>query len=100
MASTMSAAVGEGAPWQTHTVFNQAPPLVDVDVFASNLPLVEAVQREGAGWVSDRASELGRFVGAAGGVGGGPIEWGRLANENKPVLHTFDRSGHRIDEAE
>jgi putative acyl-CoA dehydrogenase len=96
----MSAAVGEGAPWQTHTVFNQAPPLVDVDVFASNLPLVEAVQREGAGWVSDRASELGRFVGAAGGVGGGPIEWGRLANENKPVLHTFDRYGHRIDEVE
>jgi putative acyl-CoA dehydrogenase len=96
----MSAAVGEGAPWQTHTVFNQAPLLVDVDVFASNLPLVEAVQREGAGWVSDRASELGRFVGAAGGVGGGPIEWGRLANENKPVLHTFDRYGHRIDEVE
>jgi putative acyl-CoA dehydrogenase len=100
MASTMSAAVGEGAPWQTHTVFNQAPPLVDVDVFASNLPLVEAVQREGASWVSERASALGRFVGAAGGVGGSPIEWGRLANENKPVLHTFDRYGHRIDEVE
>jgi putative acyl-CoA dehydrogenase len=100
MASTIPASVGEGAPWQTHAVFNQVPPLQDVDVFASNLPLVEAVQREGAGWVSQRASELGRFVGAAGGVGGSPIEWGRLANENKPILRTFDRYGHRIDEVE
>jgi putative acyl-CoA dehydrogenase len=34
-------------------------------------------------------------------VGGAPQqEWGRLANESKPVLHTFDRYGHRIDEVE
>ncbi len=93
----MSGAAIEGAPWQTHTVFNQVPPLQDLDVFASNLPLVEAVEREGAGWVSERASALGRFVGAAGGP---QQEWGRLANENKPVLRTFDRYGHRIDEVE
>jgi putative acyl-CoA dehydrogenase len=93
----MSVAVGEGAPWQTHSVFNQVPPLGDVDVFSSNLPLVEAVAREGAEWVSERASALGRFVGA---VGGPQQEWGRLANENKPVLRTFDRYGHRIDEVE
>jgi putative acyl-CoA dehydrogenase len=93
----MSGAVGEGAPWQTHTVFNQVPPLENLDVFSSNLPLVEAVQREGAGWVTQRAAELGRFVGA---VGGPQQEWGRLANENKPVLRTFDRYGHRIDEVE
>jgi len=93
----MSGAATEGAPWQTHTVFNQAPPLEGVDVFASNLPLVEAVEREGAGWVRERASELGRFVGA---VGGPQQEWGRLANENKPLLRLFDRYGHRIDEVE
>jgi len=86
-----------GAPWKTHEVFNQAPPLEGVDVFASNTPLVEAVEREGAGWVRERASRLGRFVGA--GVGG-PQEWGRLANENKPILRLFDRYGHRIDEVE
>jgi putative acyl-CoA dehydrogenase len=97
MASTMSAAAVGDAPWQTHTVFNQAPPLEGLDVYASNLPLVEAVQREGAGWVSERAAELGRLVGA---VGGPQQEWGRLANENKPVLRTFDRYGHRIDEVE
>jgi putative acyl-CoA dehydrogenase len=93
----MSAAVGEGAPWQTHTVFNQVPPLEGLDVFSSNLPLVEATQREGAGWASERASELGRFVGS---VNGPQQEWGRLANENKPVLRTFDRYGHRIDEVD
>jgi len=93
----MSGTVGEGASWQTHTVFNQVPPLQDVDVFSSNLPLVEAVRREGAGWVTERAAELGRFVGAAGGP---QQEWGRLANENQPILRTFDRYGHRIDEVE
>jgi putative acyl-CoA dehydrogenase len=94
--ATVSHSSHEGAaPWQTHTVFNQAPPLLDVDVFSSNLPLVEAVEREGAGWVSERASALGRLV------GGDPQQlWGRLANENKPVLRTFDRYGHRIDEVE
>jgi putative acyl-CoA dehydrogenase len=91
----MSGAVGEGAPWQTHTVFNQVPPLEGLDVFSSNLPLVEATQREGAGWVSERAAALGRFVG-----GDPQQQWGRLANENKPVLRTFDRYGHRIDEVE
>ncbi|MGO9488192.1 MAG: acyl-CoA dehydrogenase family protein [Solirubrobacteraceae bacterium] len=95
MASTVSQSAPEGAPWQTHTVFNQVPPLQGVDVFASNRPLVEAVEREGAGWVTERASALGRFVG-----GEPQQEWGRLANENKPVLRTFDRYGHRIDEVE
>jgi putative acyl-CoA dehydrogenase len=91
----MSSPATGDAPWQTHTVFNQVPPLEGVDVFSSNLPLVEATEREGAGWVTERASALGRFV------GGEPQQlWGRLANENKPVLRTFDRYGHRIDEVE
>ncbi len=84
-----------GAQWQTHTVANQTPPLEGVDVFASNLPLVEATRREGAEWVTERASEFGKVV------GGEPQElWGRLANENKPVLRTHDRYGNRIDEVE
>ncbi len=95
MAQTMSRAAIGDAPWRTHTVFNQAPPLEGVDVFSTNLPLVEAVQREGAGWVAERAAALGRFV------GGEPQQlWGRLANENKPVLRTHDRYGNRIDEVE
>ena len=96
MAISSPAATGEtGALWRTHTVFNQPPPLQGVDVFSSNLPLVEATEREGAGWVRERASQLGRLV------GGEPQQlWGRLANENKPVLRTFDRYGNRIDEVE
>jgi putative acyl-CoA dehydrogenase len=85
----------QGARWQTHTVFNQAPPLEDLDVYSSNVPLVEAVEREGAAWIGERAAALGRFV------GGAPQQsWGRLANENKPVLRTHDRFGNRIDEVE
>ncbi|HWD11442.1 MAG TPA: isovaleryl-CoA dehydrogenase [Solirubrobacteraceae bacterium] len=95
MATVSPSTREDAAPWQTHTVFNQPPPLVGVDVFASNTPLVEAVQREGAGWVSERASALGRLVGGAP-----QQEWGPLANENRPVLRTHDRYGHRIDEVE
>jgi putative acyl-CoA dehydrogenase len=85
----------QAASWQTHTVFNQVPPLEGVDVYSSNLPLVEAVAREGGGWISERAAQLGRFV------GGEPQQsWGRLANENRPVLRTHDRYGNRIDEVE
>jgi putative acyl-CoA dehydrogenase len=96
MATVSGALSGErGAPWQTHEVFNQVPPLEGRDVFSDNTPLVEATEREGASWVLERASALGRLI------GGDPQQlWGRLANENKPVLRTFDRYGHRIDEVE
>ncbi len=95
--ATVSQHAHEDAPWRTHTVANQPPPLVGLDVFASNLPLVEATAREGAGWIAERASALGLLVGEEGGPGD---LWGRLANENKPVLHTHDRYGNRIDEVE
>jgi putative acyl-CoA dehydrogenase len=89
------ATVAQPTAWQTHTVANQVPPLQGVDVFSSNTPLVEATSREGASWVLERASELGVIV------GGEPQQlWGRLANENKPILHTHDRYGNRIDEVE
>jgi putative acyl-CoA dehydrogenase len=98
MATMPRATTSEGsAPWRTHTVANQPPLLQGRDVFSDNTPLVEATEREGAGWIAERASALGRFVGEAGG----PQElWGRLANENKPILHTHDRYGNRIDEVE
>jgi putative acyl-CoA dehydrogenase len=95
MATVSQSARESAAPWRTHTVFNQPPPLEGVDVFASNTALVEATQREGAGWVLERASELGRLIG-----GEPQQQWGRLANENKPVLRPHDRFGNRIDEVE
>jgi putative acyl-CoA dehydrogenase len=89
------ATVSQPTRWRTHTVANQVPPLADIDVFSSNLPLVEATAREGAGWALERAASLGKVI------GGKPQQyWGRLANENKPVLKTHDRYGNRIDEVE
>ena len=96
--ATVSQHAHEDAPWRTHTVANQPPPLVGLDVFASNLPLVEATAREGAGWIAERASALGPLR-RRGGRASGDL-WGRLANEHKPVLHTHDRYGNRIDEVE
>src|SRR3954463_6718203 len=79
----------------THEVTNQPPPLADYDLFATNTPLVEALEREGAGWARERCSEVGRAWGAAE-----VQEWGRLANEHPPRLKTHDRYGNRIDEVE
>jgi putative acyl-CoA dehydrogenase len=84
----------DSAPWRTHTVLNQAPPLQDWDVFSTHTALVEAVEREGAAWVRPRAEELGRLI------GGEPQQWGEDANEHRPVLHTHDRVGNRLDEVE
>jgi putative acyl-CoA dehydrogenase len=95
VASTLSGSGLSDAPGGTHSVFNQPPPLEGVDVFSSNVPLVEATEREGAGWVCERASGLGRLIG-----GEPQLLWGRLANENKPMLRTHDRYGNRIDEVE
>lgn len=95
---SLMATLSKPAHWQTHTVSNQVPPLEGIDVFSSNLPLVEAARREGADWALERGAALGKLIG--GGEGGGPSLWGRLANENKPVLNTHDRYGNRIDEVE
>jgi len=52
------------------------------------------VRREGAAWSEDALLAFGAEL------GGEPLEWGRLANEHPPVLHTHDRYGERIDEVE
>jgi putative acyl-CoA dehydrogenase len=82
-------------PHATHTVFNQAPPLEDYNVAASDRALMEALRREGAGWAEERVVAFGALAGRAG-----TIAWGFQANENRPVLHTHDRTGRRIDEVE
>src|SRR3954468_5584531 len=79
----------------THDVTNQPPPIGDHDLFSTNRPLVEALDREGAGWAKERCSEVGRIWGTTE-----VQEWGRLANENPPRLKTHDRYGNRIDEVE
>jgi putative acyl-CoA dehydrogenase len=81
--------------FDTHEVFNQAPPFADVNLFACDLPLQEALSREGAGWAAPSLERLGAMLGAAD-----ILDLGRQANANPPRLVNFDRSGRRIDEVE
>src|SRR5689334_25263782 len=76
----------------THEVFNQVLPLVNYNVFEQDATLVESVQREGAGWVAEQAAALGAVAGSEEA-----IQWSFDANTVTPVLHTFDRTGQRID---
>ncbi|HSX96169.1 MAG TPA: DNA alkylation response protein, partial [Streptomyces sp.] len=83
----------------THEVINQAPPLVDYDVFAADQVLTEAVERHLAPEVLEEArAELSGFGRTAGSAQ--VQEWGRLANENPPKLRAYDRYGNRVDEVE
>jgi putative acyl-CoA dehydrogenase len=79
----------------THEVTNQPPPLENFNSFQQDRPMVEALSREGAEWAAERAREWGDVCGSAQA-----IRWGFEANEKKPVLRTYDRFGHRIDEVE
>ena len=78
----------------THEVTNQVPPLAGHDAGADPA-LLEGLERAGAGWAADEVHELGVLAGSEQAQ-----EWGRLVNENEPVLRTHDRYGHRIDEVE
>ncbi|MGX5186898.1 acyl-CoA dehydrogenase family protein [Streptomyces avermitilis] len=83
----------------THTVTNQAPPLVGYDVFAADRALVEAVERHlDPGLLDEARAELSGLGHSAGSAQ--VQEWGALANENPPKLRTHDRWGNRIDEVE
>ena len=79
----------------THEVFNQPPPLENHNVFGADLALLEAVEREGAGWAVESIAELGAICGRPD-----VIRLGVEANENPPRLRTHDRFGHRVDEVE
>ncbi|HEY2300143.1 MAG TPA: acyl-CoA dehydrogenase family protein [Jatrophihabitans sp.] len=77
----------------THDVTNQVPPLTsDISTFPA---LLEGLHRERAGWAEPEVRELGQLANS-----GAAQEWGRVANEHPPVLHTHDRYGNRIDEVE
>ncbi|MFM9376802.1 acyl-CoA dehydrogenase family protein [Gordonia sp. VNK21] len=75
---------------QTHTVFNQAPALVDFNT-ADYPPLREALTRAGA--PLDEVDRVGIVAGSAEA-----IDLGDRVETNQPVLRTHDRFGNRIDE--
>src|SRR5437762_1758187 len=78
-----------------HEVFNQSPPFVDVDLYALDRPLLEAVAANGGAAAEKELSEFGKHWGSAA-----MAERGRVANENTPKLRTFDSRGNRRDEIE
>ena len=79
----------------THEVFNQAPPLEDVDLFSTDQALFEALEREGAGWAAGAVRDFGKVMGSKE-----VFQWGFDANRNTPVLRTHDRNGRRVDEVD
>jgi putative acyl-CoA dehydrogenase len=78
----------------THEVFNQPPPLENVNFYTQDIPLREALAREGGAWGEARLVRYGEIAGSE------LIPLGFQANQHKPVLKTHDRYGHRIDEVE
>ncbi len=86
-----------GSRFDTHEVVNQSPAFENVDLFASDGPLVEAVKANGGGGAGLIAalSAFGRHWGSAE-----MIALGRAANESPPRLHAFDAKGFRRDTVE
>ena len=79
----------------TPEALNQSPPYEDVDLFASDRPLVEAVAFNEASSSYVDHSNFGQLFGSAA-----MAETARLANENTPKLKTHDARGNRRDEVE
>jgi putative acyl-CoA dehydrogenase len=82
-------------PFDTHEVRNTVAPFANINLFAADPALQEALQREGAGDAAASLHALGAELGKAE-----TLDLARLANLYTPKLHNYDREGHRIDEVE
>ena len=80
--------------FNTHEVNNQPFTLANYNAWLTDIALMEAVAREGAGWAKDHLIEFGART------GGDMMASGFLANENPPKLRAFDSYGRRLDEVE
>lgn len=78
--------------WITHEVFNQTPPLPDINLLTGDRPLHDAMLREGAAAHLDTLTAYGAQL--------GKVELRQLAeqaNRHAPTLATHDAQGHRVD---
>jgi putative acyl-CoA dehydrogenase len=84
-------------PFATHEVFNQTPPLGDLNLWANDPALQGAVRAFGK-----PAKETEASLAAFGKCWGSfeMAENARLANENPPKLKTYDPKGFRADVVE
>ncbi|MCY0909325.1 MAG: acyl-CoA dehydrogenase family protein [Sulfobacillus thermotolerans] len=74
-------------------VSNQVPTREGINEYHANMPLVEGVQRFGAGWARDRLEAVGDLVGSPEFQ-----HWAEEAERHPPELLTYDRIGRRVDE--
>src|SRR5579863_5743197 len=81
--------------FDSQEVFNQSPPYENIDLYSSDVPLMEAAQANGAGGEAASLSAHGRQWGTAE-----MFSLARRANENPPKLYTFDPKGFRRDVVE
>ena len=79
----------------THTVFNQAEPLVDRNLFSGNQALQSALKFNAPTLDTASLHALGAQMGSAE-----MQTHARLANVHTPVLHSHDRLGRRVDQVE
>jgi putative acyl-CoA dehydrogenase len=82
-------------PGTTHEVTNQAPPLADYNLFATDAALAGALERAGAGWHREALMRDGERLGRTE-----TIALADLANRHEPELFTHDARGERIDALE
>jgi putative acyl-CoA dehydrogenase len=82
-------------PFDTHEVRNTVAPFENINLYAADPALQEALRREGGGAEAESLYALGARLGRAE-----VLDLARLANQHSPKLHNFDRSGNRIDEVE
>jgi putative acyl-CoA dehydrogenase len=81
--------------FDTHEIFNQSPPYEDIDLFSTDVPLMEGVRANGAGAETAALSAFGRQWGTAE-----MFALARRANENPPKLYMFSPKGVRRDVVE
>lgn len=81
--------------FDTHEVSNTVAPFENVNLYAADPALQEALLREGGAAAAESLHALGAELGRAE-----TLDLARLANLHTPKLHNFDRGGQRIDEVE
>jgi putative acyl-CoA dehydrogenase len=74
---------------------NQPPPLAGYDAWSQDRILKEAVEREGGGWIGERASRMGQLIGSERFQ-----TLAAQADRHAPELQTHDRYGNRVDAVE
>ncbi len=84
-----------GKPTASNAGDNQSEPLADVNLFAIDTPLQEAIKREGGQSALPQLTAFGVVCGSAEA-----LEHGRRANDHPPRLRTLDAKGRRLDQVE